>query len=184
MAVKSIKEQLSEIALQKLKMSDGQTLEQILANAARRLYDCIQYYIDEYYKSYHPVIYKRTYGYHKSLRAEDIADIRVKGNTLSIGVKFSYDFAMHPNLDEVYWHDKRGATYFFPIKDQHESFVPLLMEKGWKADGLAYMIGRHVHHLTYFEGIHAVEKGIADFNRTNKYGLKIKADDFYNGKVY
>lgn len=181
---KSLKEQLAHIALKKVRMSDGKTLAETMASEARRLYDCIQYYIDEYYRSYEPVVYDRTYRYQGALYAEDVADVRVVGDTLRISVSFHNALAMHPNLSEVYWRDKYGGEYAIPITEGHDSFVPLLMEKGWNAPRLESMIGRRVYRLTYFEGIHAVEKGIADFNRTNKLGIKVNADDFYNGKAY
>ena len=176
---KSLKEQLAQIALKKVKMPDGKTLAETMASEARRLYDCIQYYIDEYYRSYQPTVYDRTDGYRKSLYAEKIADIRVEGDTLRIGVGFDLERSMHPNLESVYWND-----YNLPIMGQHETFVPRMMEMGWYAPKLASMLGKHVYRLTYFEGVGAVEEGIKDFNRTNKLGIKINADDFYNGKAY
>lgn len=164
-------------------MSDGKTLATTMAHEAQRLYDCIQYYIDRYYDSYQPTIYERTNGYKNALYAEGLADIKIVGNTLRIGVGFQNDLAMHSNLSGVYRGDF-GGEYWIPIKDRHESFVPILMEKGWRAPRLANMIGQEVPRLTYFAGINAVEKGIRDFNKTNKLGIKIDADDFFNGKAY
>jgi len=181
---KSLKEQLSKIALKKVKMSNGETLATTMVHEARRLYDCIQYYIDRYYDSYQPTIYERTYGYKNALYAEGLADIKIVGNTLRIGVGFQNDLAMHPNLSGVYRDDLNGNEYWIPIKERHETFVPLMMEKGWHSPRLASMIGEEVPRLTYFAGINAVEKGIRDFNKTNKLGIKIDADDFFNGKAY
>ena len=48
MAVKSLKEQLAHIALKKVRLSNGETLAEVMANEVRRLYNCIQFYIDEY----------------------------------------------------------------------------------------------------------------------------------------
>lgn len=180
----SLKKQLSSLSLKKVKLTNGETLPEAMAREARRLYDCIQFYIDKYYASYNPVVYDRTYRYQGALYAEDIADIRVVGNTLRIGVAFQNDLAMHPNLESVYREDMYGNEHWIPIKDRHDTFVPLMMEMGWYAPKLASMIGRHIYRLTYFEGIGAVEEGIADFNRTNKLGIKIDADDFYRGKAY
>ena len=185
---KSLKEQLARIGLKKVKMHDGKTLAETMAEEARRLYRCIQHYIDEYYNSYEPVVYERTDRYQGALYAQNIADIRVVGDTLRIGVVFHNALAMHPNLESVVW----DYGYFYdyeefveiPIMHQHDSFVPLLMEKGWHARKLENILGQRVYRLTYFEGIHAVEKGIADFNKTNKLGIKIDADDFYNGIAY
>lgn len=181
---KSLKEQLSKIALKKLRLSNGETLAEALASEARRLYDCIQYYIDEYYRSYEPLIYDRTYRYQGALYAESIADIRIVGDTLRIGVAFNNSLSMHPNLDYVYREDQHGNEHWIPISDKHDTFVPLMMEKGWNSPRLASMIGKPVYRLTYFEGIRAVEQGVADFNRTNKLGIRVNADDFYNGKAY
>ena len=184
MAVKSLKEQLTEIALNKVKLSNGKTIAETMVSEARRLYDCIQFYINEYYQKYKPKIYERTGDYRRSLYAEYLADIKIEGNTLIIQVGFNNQYAMHPNLEQVYWADKYGNENWIPISNRHESFVPLLMEEGWNAPKLANMIGKPVYRLTYFEGIHAVAKGIADYNKTNKLGIKIKADDFYNASVY
>ena len=176
----SIKKQLSNMKLKSLKLSNGETLAEIMIAEANRLYDCIQYYIDTYYKSYTPVIYKRTGDYQKALKVEDIANIRVIGDTIKIGLVFDSYLSMHSNLEGVYSYDE----YWLPIKDRHETFVPIILEKGWYAPRLASMIGHSVYRLTYFDGIHAVEKVIADFNRDNKYGIKINADYFYNSKAY
>ena len=88
---KSLKEQLARIALREVRMSTGETLATAMAREARRLYDCIQYYIDRYYESYHPTIYDRTYGYKRALYAEGLADIKIVGDTLRIGVGFQND---------------------------------------------------------------------------------------------
>lgn len=181
---KSLREQLSKIALKKVKLTSGETLAETMAGEARRLYNCIQKYIDKYYGSYSPKVYDRTYRYHGALLAEDIADIRVVENTLRIGVVFNNDLSMHPNLSNVYWADEGGGESWIPIKGRHETFVPLMMELGWESPKLASMLGRKVYRLTYFEGIHAVEYGISDFNKNNKLGIKINADDFFNGKAY
>ena len=180
---KSLKEQLARIALREVRMSTGETLATAMAREARRLYDCIQYYIDRYCESYHPTIYDRTYGYKRALYAEGLADIKIVGDTLRIGVGFQNDLAMHPNLSGVYREDW-GGEYWIPIKERHDTFVPLMMERGWHSPRLASMIGQEVPRLTYFAGINAVEKGIRDFNKTNKLGIKIDADDFFNGKAY
>lgn len=184
MAVKSLKEQLSQIALKKVKLSNGETLAETMSKEAEKLCRCIQYYIDEYYNSYSPSIYDRTENYRHSLQVEDVADIRVVGNTLRISVYFDMNLAMHPNLESVYRCDKYGVEHWIPIADRHESFVPILMERGWSAPKLAGMIGKHVHRLTYFEGIRAVEQGINDYNRINKLGIKVNADNFYSSKAY
>lgn len=180
MAVKSLEEQLTRIALKKVKLSNGDTLEQAMAKEAKRLYDCIQKRIDAYYNSYQPKIYNRQFGYKNALYAEDIANIRVVGNTIRISVGFnSKKFSYHSNLRHVIFNGMR-----YRIKDRHRTFVPLMMENGWYAPRLESMIGASVPRLTRFEGVGAVAGGIAAFNRTNKLGLKIDASSFFNGQAY
>lgn len=162
----SLKEQLKNLDLKQVKLTTNETLSNIMANEAKRLYGLIQQEIDNYYKSYHPIIYNRTEGYRKSLYAEDIANIKVVGNSLEIGVGFNESLATHENLFEG-----------------HYSFVPLLMERGWIAKRLEDKYGV-IERFTRFDGIKAVERAIEEFNRTNKYGIIINADKFYNARVY
>ena len=182
---KSLKEQLSKIALKKVKMSNGETLAETMAREARRLADCIQYYIDEWYNSYEPSVYDRTYRLQGSLYAEDIADIRVVGNTLRIGVAFQKDLAYHESFESIsYYNKNEESDIHYEFNSPHNTFVPLLFNNGWKAPRLARIIGRNIYMLTYFHGAHFVENGIERFNKTNKLGIKIDADDFFNGKAY
>lgn len=181
---RSLKEQLANIDLRKARLSNGVRVDVMMAGEMRRLYNCIQKYIDEYYNSYTPVIYDRTFQYKKSLTVEDIADIRVVGKTLRIALGFDSILSRHPNLEEVYHMDALGNEYSLPIINRHESFVPLLMERGWNAPRLANMLGKDVYRLTYFEGIRAVENGVRDFNEQNPYEITVNADEFYKMKVY
>lgn len=162
----SLKEQLKNLDLRQIKVSTNETLSDIMAKEAKRLYNLIQKEIDNYYNSYSPVIYDRTGNYRKSLYAEDIASIKVVGNSLEIGVGFNQSLVIHRNLF-----------------DNHYSFVPLLMERGWTAKRLEDRYGV-IERFTRFDGIKAVERAIEEFNRTNKYGIIINADKFYNARVY
>lgn len=179
--VKSLKDQLASLDLKKLRLSDGRRLDVAMADEAKRLRDCIQKYINTYYRSYSPTIYGRTEGYAKALYAEDVADVRVSGNTLKIGVSFRLSDSMHPSLQSVF---SPNRQQWISLNNSHNSFVPLLMERGWESNGLAAMLGRKIPRLTHFEGIQAVKYGIEEFNKTNPLGIKVDAEDFYNGKVY
>ena len=57
----SIKTQLGRILSQKTKLWNGLTLKQNLEKAVDYLYDCVDHFILEYYLSYTPSIYRRTY---------------------------------------------------------------------------------------------------------------------------
>lgn len=173
----NIKEQLAKIALKKVKFADGQTLAEKMASEAKRLYNCIQYYIDEYYNSYEPIVYRRDYYYQGALYAEDIADIRVKGNSLELSLIFRHDLATQPNLEYVSLYNNMTDENEYFYLSPHDSFVPQLMEFGWYAPRLENMIGQSIYRLTYFDGIHAISKGIWDFNKSNKLGIKIILPD-------
>ncbi len=154
----SIKEQVERIVAKKAKLANGRTIEQTLMEAVDYLYMCIQREIDDMYDSYTPKVYERR-PYHESLRsalyAEDFLDARIKGNRIEVSLKFSSNV----------W-----ATNF---NGDHESNTALLMNYGWKAPRLEDYIGREVWRLTYYEGWHFLEKGIAAFNRGNRWGVKI-----------
>ena len=156
----SIKDQIEKIVAKKAKLANGRTIEQTLMEAVDYLYECVQTEIDLMYDSYVPEVYERR-PYHESLRsalyAEDFLDARIKGNSIEISLKFSSNVrAMNFNGD-------------------HESNTGLLMNYGWKAPRLENHIGHEVWRLTYYEGWHFLEKGIAAFNRGNKWGVKIES---------
>ena len=168
----SIQEQLTKIAVHKTRLSSGETIAAAFAREVHRLYSCIQHYINEYYAEYNPVIYNRTYRFQRALYAEDLADIRVVGNTIQLSLRFAPKYDQHPNLDGVWGWSDEGAT-FYDIENQHMSPVSQLMEWGWYAPRLEDYLGESIEHLTYFKGIHAIERGIRDFNKTNKLGIKV-----------
>lgn len=184
----SLLDQLKKISIKQIRFDNGETIAERMAREAQRLADCIQYYIDKYYNSYHPKVYDRTDRFHGALYAEDIADIRIIGNTIRIAVRFNKDLATHPNLESVYWSNEHDTEYFteyrIPIKDRHESFVPVLMNSGWHSEKLEWALGQRIPRLTYFEGIHFIENGIKKFNRTNTLGIEINADDVLKRKAY
>lgn len=181
---KSLKDQLANLNLRKAVLKDGTRLEVAMSAEIRRLYNCIQKYIDDWYESYTPQGYNRTFNYKRALVAEDITNIRAIGNTLRIGLGWNTQMALHPNLESVFHVDRYGDFYRIPIADRHNSYVPILMERGWSAPRLASMIGHQVENLTYFDGIHAVERGVADFNAHNRFGIIVDASDFYNMRAY
>ena len=166
--MESLKKQLQNLDLKQVRVSNGETLSTIMEKEAKRLYRLIQERIDKYYSSYHsnPYFYERTGNFRNSLFVDDIVNIKINGNGLEIGLGFQQDLAMHRN-----------------IFDNHDSFVPLLMERGWKATRLEEKYGV-IEHFTRFDGINAVRDAIEEFNRSNKYGIVVNADNFYNATIY
>lgn len=160
---KSLKDQLNAIIASKVKMRNGETLQDQLSREVRRLYDCIQYYIDKYYDNYKPSTYKRTWRFHGALYAEDFIDARIIGNTIQLSVLFHDDLVMHDNFIG-------GKSYIAPM-----------LNWGWKAPKLAAYIGHSVYRLTYFEGAHFIEDGIRLFNQSNSLGIKIHVNAVHDG---
>lgn len=184
MADLSLSKQLNNIDLSTARLTTGETVKEIMAREAKRLYRCIQAQIDLYYNSYKPVVYKRTGNLKRALYAEDIADIRVEGKTLRIRVAFHNDLSMHDNLDGVYWNDGHGNDTWFPIHGKHHSYVPVLMEKGWHSGNLAAALGQEVYRLTYFEGTGMIQRGIDYYNSINPFGVHVVGDGLLNVKAY
>ncbi|MCI1763635.1 hypothetical protein [Heyndrickxia oleronia] len=131
-----------------------------LKEAADLLYKLLHKQLQAYYDSYTPVDpggYTRTFGLLNSLR---ISPITQNGNELSISVYFDQDSATHPSLF--------GGD---------AGFTPILINEGWEWNN---NIG--IHHLSYYEGFHFVEKAINEFNAKNKWGFKITKEGHYKGK--
>lgn len=176
----SLKDQLSKINLRKAKLTTGETVEQMMARIAQELYDNIQYYIDKWYNEYHPKMYSRVGNYRKALYAEDIVDIRVENGMLVIGLGFDESLSWQTSLFEFQYTDDYGNRSILMSRDVHQSYVPILMEEGWHSQRLEAHFHKRIKNFTYFEGIHAVTKGISDLYRKYPYmWLKINRTKFY-----
>ena len=164
----SIEEQLKRIVINKVKMANGKTVRQNLIEAVDYLYDCIQDEIDNMYEEYEPIKYQRTFDFQDSLYAENFFEARVNGTRIELSVSFRDSMAYHRNLF-----------------DDHDSYVPALINFGWYAKKLEQGLGHPVYRLTYYEGFHMVERAIIQFNSQNPFGIHISPDDvvaIYDGK--
>lgn len=159
----SIKSQLNNINLNKVKIN-GKPIKTILKEETDRLYRCIQFYIDEYYATYNPKVYDRTYRFQGAMYVENFLDIKIIGNTIQLQIKFNDDLAMH---DSIY--------------DNGVGYVPVLINDGWCWKGWENKPEDHFHK---YSGYHFIEKGIADFNRLNPYHIRINVEKIYKGKRY
>jgi hypothetical protein len=145
---------LSELS-KHLNTSNGQQavfgqkdVRKALREAASLLEKIMHDKLQEYYNSYSPVIYERTYNLLNSLR---ISPIEQSGNMLMISVYFDRDSATHPS-----------------IFGGEEGYVANLINEGWKWN---HDIG--INHLSHYEGFHFIEKSIDEFNSRNKWGFVI-----------
>lgn len=155
----SIKTQLGRIIAGETKMQNGLTIRQNLEKAVEYLYDCVDNFIQEYYLSYTPKIYQRTYDFQDSLYAEDFIHARVNRDRIELSVSFRPSMSYHKNLF-----------------GNHESYVPLLINSGWHSKKLEDRIGV-IPRFTQYGGYHFIEKAVDMFNRTNPYGVYISPND-------
>lgn len=161
----SIQKQLMKKMSGNIRLRNGSTIKQQLEQEVRRLYNCIQFYIDDYYDSYEPKIYQRGFRMQRAMYAEDLVDVKVVGNRMELSIKFHDSLANHKNLF-----------------GDHTSYTPILMNWGWKSKKLEKHIGHPVEHFTRFNGVHFIERGIEAFNKTNKLGIHINVKAIFNGK--
>ena len=162
----SIKEQLAKMAVTKMKTGTGETYAEILKREVDRLYDCIQYEIDRFYRSYKPTMYHRTYRFQSALYAENLVDARVEGNKIKLSLLFHPNLADHPNL----------------VGD--ETNIPVILNYGYHARGLEEYIGHSVPNFTERKGFYFIENGILNWNKENKLGITIDVTAIYDGKQF
>jgi hypothetical protein len=164
--VKSLKSQILNLAATQLRTSAGETYAEALKREIDRLYNCINLRIREYYNSYEPKIYERTYRFEGALYAENFVDIRVVGTQIQLSLRF------HP---ELAYHDTWTSN--------GNGYVPILLNYGFENNALRNYLGldKHMEHLTYLKPQLFIENGIMDWNKTNKLGLTIDVSAIYNG---
>lgn len=163
----SIRNQLTKIAVTKMRTPSGETYAEILKHEVDRLYDCIQDEIDRFYNSYSPSFYHRTNRFRHSLYAEDLADIRINGNSIELSIRFDSDNAFHNNFDNT-----------------HETNVAVILNFGYIARELEKQKGGVIPYFTRRDGFHFVENGILRWNRTNRLGIEIDVKSIYNGREF
>ena len=165
----SIRNQLTKLSIMKMRTGTGETYTEILKREVDRLYDCIQRRINDYYNSYKPTVYKRTWGFHGALYAEDLVDIRINGNQVELSVKF------HPDLA---YHDTWTAS--------GNGYVPILLNYGFTNEKLKNYLGldEHIEHFTHLKPQLFIENGILDWNKQNKLGIQIDVTAIYNGRQF
>ena len=134
-----------------------ESVKNALKQAADLLEESIQIYIDDFYLSYFPSTYVRTYNFENSLR---ITPVTSNGIISSIAVYFDEDLATHPSL----WGGEDG-------------YLPFLLNDGWQWKDDTTKIYR----LSNYDGFHFLEKGIDLFNSKNKWGFKVTLSKTYKG---
>lgn len=140
-------------------LTSGQLMK-VLEREGERLKGYLEEEVQNYYNSYSPTVYTRTYNFLNSVR---ITPVFQEGNNLTVKIYFDEGMATHDS-----------------IFGGEDGYVPTLLEYGWqvKSDKVP-----NYYHLKYYEGFHFVDKAIEKYNRGNPNGFKIVKHAEHNGKV-
>ena len=72
-----LKKQLRNLDVSKLRMSNGNTVQNELKKHARILANCILEELNKVYSGYSPKVYERTYDLHNSVEIDDTLKVEV-----------------------------------------------------------------------------------------------------------
>lgn len=155
-----LKKQLRNLDVSKLRMSNGNTVQNELKKHARILANCIMEELNKVYSGYSPKVYERTYDLYNSVEIDDALKVEVgtKGTTLSMRVYFD-DGAIHSSL---YGNNVNMAE---------------LLNNGWTVKKDVWF--KDIYHFGYYEGSHYIEKAIQKYRSrvSNPFEIQVK---FYN----
>lgn len=165
----NLKSQLKNIDVTKLKFKNGKTYGQVMVEETNRLRNCIQARLDAYMNSYQPKIYSRTGALQNSLKVDDILNLKVTGKTMSLDIYFD-DSGYHRSGDGIQGWDSNGETVN----------TAYLLNYGYEVEKDVWF--KDIPNFGYRSAGHFIEDGIADFEASNPYGIKIKVHkpDGYN----
>lgn len=157
----NLKNQLKGIDVTKLKFKNGKTYGQVMVEETNRLRDCIQARLDGYMNSYQPKIYNRTGTLQNSLKVDDILNLKVTGKTMSLDIYFD-DSGYHQSGDGIQGWDGNGETVN----------TAYLLNYGYEVKEDVWF--KDIPYFGYRPAGHFIEDGIADFEASNPYGIKIQ----------
>ncbi|MNH66529.1 hypothetical protein D3C73_185620 [compost metagenome] len=126
-------------------------IQKSLNDAAKLLKDIMQEELQNYYDSYTPTVYERTYGLLNSLRISPLNRI---GNQMQIKVYFDIDAATHES-----------------IFGGEPGYAAMLLNEGW-----SWHDKPGPYRLAHYEGFRFVEKSIERFVAMNKWGFRVAKD--------
>lgn len=144
------------IDIRKLTLPNGRTLEQQLQYEANRFLKILQEEIDNWYDTYSPVVYKRSYDMRNSIYVEDLVQVSVSGDKMQIKINYD-DRAFHQSL----W-DSSSINSILLMNDGYK------VSKGWHKD---------IENFGYRDGGQFLEKAVNRFNEENDFGIDIVIND-------
>ena len=147
-------------AFKNIKTKDGRALtiisDDILIAEANRLRECIQKYINEFYKQpyYTGRPQLREYGLHKALTVQTA--VQYDGGKKYIGLYFD---------DSKSW----GESV---VTGELTGYKPYLINSGWRVVKNVWF--KNIYRFGYYEGFHFIEKGIEEWQNDLKYHIDIE----------
>ena len=156
----SIQSQLYGMDIRKLKTSNGKTFAECLYSEVIRLKNLIQFYLDKYLMSTPPMVYKRTGMLLSSLQVDDFLSIQIVNGGLEIAIRFN-DKAIHTSGYGII--DWDGSD--------EKVNVAVLLNYGYRVKKDVWF--KNIENFGYRTGVYFVEDGVADFNQSNPYGIKV-----------
>jgi len=160
-----LKKQLANIKKQhssgNVKLANGKDMKQIMKEEGQRLYDLIKEEIDNYYNSYSPSIYIRSYRLKEALRVDTVQQ---EGNKLTIRVYFDSGLSVHSSI----------------FNDDDVGDAAILINYGWKVKSDKVP---DYPRLKYYEGDGFLNRAINRFNSINLYGLKVHVHSEWDGQI-
>ncbi len=140
------------IDFKRLKLKSGMSIDEQLQKEAKRFKEILQRHINDWYASYSPSIYDRTYNMKNSIFVEDIIDLNMTDNSLQITVKYS-DAVYHDSLFE----DTEVNTLY-------------LMDSGYKVINGYH---KNIEYFGYRSTAQFLKAAANEFNRNNYFNIKI-----------
>ena len=168
--------QIKRLIAKNIKMSNGKTYEQNLLHEARRLKNIIARHLDIARKEHipnpsNPFAYERTGDFPRSLKVEDIVNMRIVGNTIELNVYFDSDgavrssgFGINSLATDIYGE-------FIPWKSKGEVNIGLIYEFGYKVKKDTWF--KNIPYFGYRSGTHFLSNAIDEFNANNPLGIKV-----------
>lgn len=138
-----------------------QSIIKTIEKEALRLEKYIKDAIQEYYNSYQPKVYKRTFAWMNSVR---VGKPYIENGYVYIEIYFDKEYALHPSIMKGNYPD---------------GYVPWLMEVGWN---IRDKVKIDKYRFTHFEGTHYIRKSIEKWEQENKYGLQVAV--YLDGERY
>lgn len=145
-----------------LNIVDGKPLKTILQEEQARLRRILKEEVANYYRSYSPTTYKRTYEMMKSITT---SMVMVENGFLTASIYFD---------EKAYKPSVIGKTH-------EEGFTPILINEGWswRDENLPPDPIEHFHYRN--EGFRFGEKTVERYNKENPYGFILTLIKEYNG---